>query len=76
MIKAFESGRTYRVNDTDRTLVTVTKRTACYVTITGDYSGRYRVYATGENGLFGLGENILIGCGQFKCFCFASHAEG
>lgn len=71
MVK-FEKGRTYRVNGSEHTLVTVIKRTPCYVTIAGKYSGKYRIYTYGDKGLFGLGENILVGSGQFKFFCFAS----
>ena len=40
-MKQFEVGKTYRLHGfTVKRVVTVVKRTKCYVTVTGDYSGR------------------------------------
>ena len=75
-MKKFESGKSYRVNDTDNSTVTVTSRTKCYVTLAGAYTGRYKVSA---NDFFGLGENVLLPCmigRAHKCFLFAAHEEG
>jgi len=73
MIK-FEQGKRYRVNGGG--VVTIERRTPCYVTVSGAFCGRYRVGAFGDKGLFGLGESFSIrlpfGLGLF---CFAAHEE-
>ena len=73
-MKQFEAGAEYRVNG--GRAVKVEKRTRCYVTLTGDYSGRLKIMCFAENGLFGLGENIWIPAGKvcgFKKPCFAAN---
>ena len=57
-MKKFEVGKVYRVNNGD--MIRVIKRTACYISYTGDRTGRSKVYSCGDSGLFGMGENIWI----------------
>jgi hypothetical protein len=59
-MKEFEVGKTYRVQGLKGETITITKRTKCFVTFTGSYEGRKKTGRYFENGLFGLGENILI----------------
>lgn len=76
-MKQFEQGKQYKINGSDYGTITVVKRSRCYVTIIGDIperSGRYMIYSFGKNGLFGMGENILLpipGVKQHMLFCFA-----
>ena len=71
-MKRFEVGKAYSVQGGG--LVTVTGRTKAFVTFSGDFSGRKKVYPAG---LLGLGEHLVIvrpdGC---KVFCFADHERG
>ena len=71
-MKQFEVGKTYSVQGGG--LVTVTGRTEQFVTFSGDFSGRKKVYPAG---LLGLGEHFIItrpdGC---KVLCFADHERG
>lgn len=71
-MKRFELGKTYSVQGGG--LVTVTGMTKAFVTFSGDFSGRKKVYAAFDNGLLGLGEHLVItrpdGC---KVLCFADH---
>ena len=68
----FKVGRSYTVNDIDNSVITVVKRTAQYIVITGKYNGRYYVY---RQDLFRLGENIYIKAAIKNSFyfCFAGH---
>lgn len=69
-MKKFEVGKTYKVNGAGS--IHVDKRTECYITFSGDYTGRKKIYPAD---LFGLGENILLnipGLKQHKYFCFAA----
>ena len=66
-MKSFEVGKTYRVNMGGR--ITVTKRTAQYVTFTGNYEGRKKVSCD----LF-KSEYIMVGRipkTSLKGMCFA-----
>lgn len=70
-MKSFEEGKTYYVNGPGQILVE--KVTEHFITFSGDFSGRKKIY---KDNLFGLGENILIDhptCRQLKYFCFAGH---
>lgn len=73
----FEAGRTYRVNDTNRSTVKVVKRTRCHITIEGSYTGRFRIY---DANMFGMGENIWIPARitgfRHSYICSAAHTEG
>ena len=57
-MKKFEVGKVYRVNNGD--MIRVTKRTACYIFYTGDRTGKSRIHACFDSGLFGMGENIWL----------------
>jgi len=73
-MKKFEVGKAYMVNGGG--IITVTKRTACFISYTGDRTGRSRVYAWGDNGIFGMGEHINVPIPNTRnCFtiCAASH---
>ena len=73
-MKRFEVGKTYQVNGGGT--ITITKRTRCFITFTGSFSGRMMPYAMFENGLFGLGEHIWIRKNSYmKVHCFAGHKE-
>lgn len=69
-MKKFETGKSYHVNGGG--LITVTKRTDCYITFAGSFTGRRKIIS---DNLFGLGENILIPSRYpgLKYFCFAGH---
>lgn len=71
-MKQFEEGKTYKVNGPGS--ITVTKKTAHFITYTGDHTGRKKIYALN---LFGLGENILIPseCKSYCYFCYAAHEK-
>ena len=58
--KKFEKGKRYSYGKSNSMSVTVIKRTECYVTVTGDYTGMLRVYLPYGTGLYGYGENIYI----------------
>ena len=65
-MKKFEVGKSYGVNDGRGGVVTVVKRTKCYVTLSGGiYSGRYAIRQYGNNGFFGLGEHVITPWGVF-----------
>ena len=68
-MKRFRTGESYRVNGGGT--ITITKRTSQYVTYTGDYSGKKKIYTYDEEGLFGLGEHILVPMAAGHTFCFA-----
>ena len=68
-MQKFKVGAYYGVNDGKGGVVRVEKRTARFITVSGDYSGRYAIRAHGDRGLFGLGEHLLIG--KRNLFCFA-----
>ena len=75
MIK-FEVGKTYRINGAQFGAVKVVKRSKHFVTVQGignEIRGRFEVYSFGENGFFGMGENILLpsGVAGVGLFCFA-----
>ena len=76
-MKSFEAGKTYDVNGSKAGQITVTKRTKCYVWITGTVlkEQKRKVYGLFENGLFGLGEHIVLDAPEHKMqyFCFAGH---
>lgn len=71
-MKRFEVGKTYSVQGGG--FITVTRRTKAFVTFSGDFSGRKKVYPAC---LVGLGEYLVItrpdGC---KVLCFADHERG
>lgn len=71
-MKQFETGKTYSVQGGG--LVTVTGRTKNFVTFSGDFTGKKKVYPAG---LLGLGEHLVIvrpdGC---KVLCFADREKG
>ena len=74
-MKEFITGKSYIVNDKEKSIVTVVKRTNHYITIEGGYKGRYYVY---RQDLFRLGENIYIKHPVLKntlLFCFAGHEK-
>jgi len=73
-MKQFEVGKSYKVQGYDNNeTITVIKRTPCYITFTGDYSGRQKICKYGDNGLFGMGECILVDYnGYVGKFVFAS----
>lgn len=50
----FEAGKTYNAR---KGLITITKRTAHYVTFTGYMSGKRMIH---DYNLFGQGENIVV----------------
>lgn len=66
-MKRFEVGTSYNVSGGG--IITITKRTARYITYTGDFSGR-RLIDNGD--LFSLGEYVLIPVDGLQRFCFAS----
>lgn len=74
-MKAFEKGKSYHVNGGG--IITVTKVTKEFVTFDGDFHGKRRINRCFENGLFGLGEHILIPSQypSLKYFCFAGHEK-
>lgn len=73
-MKRFEVGKTYQVNGGGT--ITITKRTRCFITFTGSFSGRMMPYAYADKGLFGLGEHIWIRKNSYmKVPCFAGHEE-
>ena len=57
-MKAFEVGKRYGVAGGGS--ITITKRTKCFVTFEGDFSGRKSFFAFGDKGLFGLGEAMWL----------------
>lgn len=57
-MKKFEVGKVYRINNGD--MIRIIKRTACFISYTGDRTGRSKVYSCGDSGLFGMGENVWI----------------
>lgn len=57
-MKKFETGKEYRVNNGD--VIKVVKRTAYYIYYSGDRTGKSRIHACFDSGLFGMGENIWI----------------
>lgn len=68
-MKTFEVGRTYKVNMGGH--ITVTKRTAQYITFAGNYTGRKKVSCD----LF-RSEYIMVGSipgTSLKGMCFALH---
>lgn len=71
-MKRFEVGKNYSVQGGG--LVTVTGRTEHFVTFSGDFTEKKKVYPAG---LVGLGEHIVInrpdGC---KVLCFADREKG
>lgn len=74
-MKAFETGKTYRLHGvTVKRSITIVKRSKCFVTVTGDYSGRLAV----RSGCFGPFEFLFVpvaigdGCGT-KILCFADN---
>ena len=76
-MKSFEAGKTYDVNGSQAGRIYIEKRTRCYVWFSGTVLGKQRckVYRCFENGLFGLGEHILISSSlsNMTHFCFAGH---
>lgn len=74
-MKEFKEGKKYTVNDTEKSIITIVKRTKCYVTIDGAYNGRFKV---GKYNLFGMGENILLPTNykNLNFFCFAAKEIG
>ena len=74
-MKQFEVGKTYRLHGvTVKRVITVVKRTKCYVTVSGAYNGRLAV----RSGCFGNFEFLLVpvaiggGYGT-KILCFADN---
>lgn len=57
-MKRFEVGKEYAVPG--HGTIKIEKRTKCYITFSGCYTGRKKLEALFKNGLFGLGENIWI----------------
>lgn len=57
-MKTFEEGKRYEVAGGGEILIE--KRTHCFITFSGDFTGRKKVALFGDKGLFGLGENIWI----------------
>ena len=57
-MKTFEVGKKYRVNGGG--VITITKRTKCFVNFEGDFSGRKAFFTYGDKGLFGLGETMWL----------------
>lgn len=71
-MKRFEVGKNYSVQGGG--LVTVTKRTKNFVTFSGDFTRKKKVYPAG---LVGLGEHIVITRPDgWKVLCFADHERG
>ena len=68
MMKAFEKGKSYRVNGNG--ILNVLKVTKNFVSFDGDFQGRCKINRCFDDGLFGLGEHIVI---SSKYFCFAGH---
>lgn len=64
----FEVGQTYTV--TGGKQITVTKRTAKYISYTGDFTGRSMV---DNPGMFGISESAWVGTGNFRRLTFAAH---
>ena len=75
-MKRFEVGKTYKVYDKGE--ITITKRTKCYATFTGTWSGRKLIDAYGEHGIFGLGESMVIpsGISGVDYLVFAKNEKG
>ena len=67
-MKQFEVGKSYTVNDINQSVVTVTKRTKHFATISGDFTGRFYIY---RDNFFGLGEELLLPAPKGNYFCFA-----
>lgn len=67
-MKEFQTGKSYLVNDIENNVITVIKKTDCYITISGSYSGKYRIY---KSDILKLGNHIKIQIGNIKAFCFA-----
>lgn len=67
-MKEFQTGKSYLVNDIGNNVIAVIKKTDCYITISGHYSGRYWIY---KSNIFNLGNHIKIPIGNIKVFCFA-----
>lgn len=57
-MKAFEEGKRYGVAGGGEILIE--KRTPCFITFSGDFTGKKKVATFGDRVLFGLGENIWI----------------
>ena len=56
-MEKFIVGKSYKVNSRDHKVITITKRTKCYIEFTGDYCGKKMI---NDFNLFGMGEHILI----------------
>jgi hypothetical protein len=69
-MKEFQVGKKYKVNDVAGSVIKVEKITKRYITISGDYTGRFYKY---RSNFFRLGEDIEIPVGKFTVFCFAGH---
>lgn len=70
-MKKFEEGKWYKVASGG--LIHVEKRTPQYITFTGNYSGRKKVYNVDTFGICGLGENIWIDKAYGKVLCAAGY---
>ena len=73
-MKRFEAGKRYDVNGGG--IVKIEKRTPCYVTISGSFSGRFYVGRQNGPGIFGLGECFWIPspkCKSLSYPVFAAH---
>lgn len=75
VMKRFEVGKTYRLHGfTVKRVVTIVKRSKCFVTVSGAYNGRLAV----RSGCFGPFEFLFVpvaigdGCGT-KILCFAEN---
>ena len=72
-MKQFEVGKTYKAGGGE---IKIIKRTRCYITYEGDFSGRSQIKILG-NGLFDLCENVWPRKnGKLSVLCLAGFEKG